>query len=64
MSSRVSLSFWAFLFGGVVVYGLISTGSLELVLLSRASLTEKIVFTVIGILPVIRWFVVFLKTPE
>ena len=54
MSSRVSLSFWAFLFGGVVVYGLISTGSLELVLLSRASLTEKIVFTVIGILPVIR----------
>ena len=64
MSSRVSLSFWAFLFGGVAVYGLISTGSLELVLLNRASLTEKIVFTVIGILPVIRWFVVFLKTPE
>ncbi len=63
MSSRVSLSFWAFLFGGVVVYGLISTGSLVLVLLDRASLTEKIVFTVIGILPVIRWFVVFLKTP-
>ena len=63
MSSRVSLSIWAFLFGGVVVYGLISTGSLELVLLDRASLTEKIVFSVIGILPVIRWFVVFLKTP-
>ncbi len=30
MSSRVSLSIWAFLFGGVVVYGLISTGALEL----------------------------------
>ncbi len=63
MGSRVSLSIWAFLFGGVVVYGLISTGNLELVLLGRASLIEKIVFMGIGILPVIAWFVVFFKEP-
>ena len=63
MSSRVSLSIWAFLFGGVVVYGLISTGALELVLLGHASLFERIVFTVIGGLPVIGWFVVFFRTP-
>ena len=63
MSSRVSLSTWAFLFGGVVVYGLISTGTLELVSLGHASLFEKIVFMVIGVLPVIGWFVVFFKEP-
>ncbi len=63
MSSRVSLSIWAFLFGGVVVYGLISTGALELVSLGRASLFERIVFTVIGVLPVIAWFAVFFRTP-
>ena len=63
MSSRVSLSIWAFLFGGVVVYGLISTGTLELVLLGRASLFEKIVFMGIGVLPVIAWFVVFFRAP-
>ncbi len=63
MSSRLSLSMWAFLFGGVVVYSLISTGTLELVLLDRASLFEKIVFMVIGVLPVIAWFVVFFKEP-
>ena len=64
MGSRVSLSIWAFLFGGVVVFGLISTGALELVLLGHASLFERIVFTVIGGLPVIGWFVVFFKEPE
>ncbi len=63
MSSRVSLSMWAFLFGGVVVYGLISTGTLELVLLGRASLIEKIVFMGIGVLPVIAWFAVFFREP-
>ncbi len=63
MSSRLSLSIWAFLFGGVVVYGLISTGTLELVSLGRASLIEKIVFMVIGVLPVIGWFVTFFKEP-
>ncbi len=63
MSSRVLLSIWAFLFGGVVVYSLISSGVLEVVLLDRASLFEKIVFVVIGILPVIAWFAVFLREP-
>ena len=63
MSSRVSLSTRAFLFGGVVVYGLISTGTLELVSLGHASLIEKIVFMVIGVLPVIGWFAVFFKAP-
>ncbi len=64
MSSRVSLSTWAFLFGGVVVYGLISTGALELVSLRHASLLEKIVFMVFGVLPVIGWFAVFIRTSE
>ncbi len=63
MSSRLSLSIWAFLFGGVVVYGLISTGTLELVLLGRASLIEKIVFMGIGVLPVIGWVGIFFKEP-
>ncbi len=63
MSSRVSLSMWAFLFGGFVVYGLISTGTLEFVSLGHTSLFEKIVFTVIGGLPVVAWFVVFFRVP-
>ncbi len=63
MSSRVSLSMWAFLFGGVVVYGLISTGNLELVSLRHASLFEKFAFVVIGGLPVIAWFATFFREP-
>ena len=62
MSSRVWLSIWAFLFGGVVVFGLISTGTLEPLSLGRASLFDQIVFMVIAGLPVIAWFVVFFKT--
>ncbi len=62
MSSRVLLSIWAFLFGGVVVFGLISTGTLEPVSLGRASQFEKIVFTVIAGLPFIAWFAVFFRT--
>ncbi len=63
MSSRVLLSIWAFLVGGVVVFGLISTGILEPVSLGRASMFEKIVFMLIGGLPLIAWFAVFLRTP-
>ncbi len=63
MSSRILLSIWAFLFGGVVVFGLISIGTLEPVSLGRASLFEKIVFVVIAGLPVIAWFAVFFRTP-
>ncbi len=63
MSSRVWLSIWAFLFGGVVVFGLISTGTLEPLSLGRASLFDQIVFMVIGVLPVIAWFAIFFKTP-
>ncbi len=63
MSSRVLLSIWAFLFGGVVVFGLISIGTLEPVSLGRAPLFEEIVFVVIAGLPVIAWFAVFLRTP-
>ena len=62
MSSRVLLSIWAFLFGGVVVFGLISIGPLEPVSLGRASLFEEIVFVVIAGLPVIAWFAVFSRT--
>ncbi len=63
MSSRVSLSMWAFLFGGVVVYGLISTGALEVVSLRHASLFEKIVYMGTGVLPLIGWFAVFFRAP-
>ena len=63
MSSRVLLSIWAFLFGGVVVFGLISIGTLEPVSLGRAPLFEEIVFVVIAGLPVIAWFAVFFRTP-
>jgi len=64
MSSRVFLSIWAFLFGGVVVYGLISTGTLEPVSFGRASLFDQIVFVVIAGLPLIAWCVVFFRTPD
>ncbi len=63
MSSRVLLSIWAFLVGGVVVFGLISTGTLEPVSLGRASLLDQIVFVVIASLPLIAWFAVFLRAP-
>ncbi len=63
MSSRVLLSIYAFLLGGVVVYGLISTGILEPVSLGRASMFDQIVFVVIAGLPLIAWFAVFLRTP-
>ncbi len=63
MSSRVLLSIWAFVFGGVVVFALISTGILELVSLGRLSLFEKIVFMVIAGLPLIGWFATFFRTP-
>ncbi len=64
MSSRVLLSIYAFLLGGVVVYGLISTGILEPVSLRRASLFEEIVFVVIASLPVLGWFATFFRAPE
>ncbi len=64
MSSRVLLSICAFLFGGVVVFGLISTGTLEPVSLGRASLFDQIVFVVIAGLPLITWCVVFFRTPD
>ena len=63
MSSRVLLSIWAFLFGAVVVYGLVSTGTLELVLLRHASQFEKFVFVVLGGVPFIAWFAVFFRAP-
>ncbi len=64
MSSRVLLSIWAFLVGGVGVFGLISTGTLEPLSLGRASLLEEIAFLAIASLPVIGWFAVFFRTPE
>ncbi len=63
MSSRILLSVWACLFGGVVVFGLISVGILEPVSLRRISLLEEIAFLAIAGLPVIAWFVVFFRTP-
>ncbi len=64
MSSRVLLSIWAFLVGGVVVFGLISAEVLEPVSLGRTSLFEEIVFVVFVGLPVIAWFAVFFRTPD
>ncbi len=62
MSSRILLSVWACLFGGVVVFGLISIGILEPVSLRRISLVEEIAFLAIACLPVIAWCVVFFRT--
>lgn len=63
MSSRILLSIWACLFGGIVVFALMSAGILEPLSLGRISLFEEIVFLVIAGLPVIAWFVVFFRTP-
>ncbi len=63
MSSRVLLSIWAFLLGGVVVFGLISIGTLEPVSLGRASLFEEIGFVVMAGLPVMAWFATFFRKP-
>ncbi len=63
MSSRVLLSIYAFFFGGVVVFGLISTGVLEPVSLGRASVFDQIVFVVIASVPTIAWFAVFFRKP-
>ncbi len=64
MNSRVLLSICAFLFGGVVVFGLISTGILEPASFGGAFHFEEIVFVAIAGLPLIAWFAVFLRTPE
>ncbi len=63
MSSRVLLSIWAFLVGGLVVFGLISTGTLEPFSLGRASVFDQIVFVVLASVPLIAWCVVFFRTP-
>ncbi len=63
MSSRVLLSIWAFLFGGVAVFGLISTGTLEPVSLGRASLFEQIALVGIAGLPLVAWCAVFFRSP-
>ncbi len=63
MSSRILLSIWACLFGGVVVFALMSLGIVEPLSLGRASWFEEIVFLIIAGLPVIAWCVVFFRTP-
>ena len=63
MSSRILLSIWACLFGGVLVFALMSVGLLEPLSLGRVSRFEEIVFLVIAGLPVIAWCVVFFRTP-
>ncbi len=63
MSSRILLSVWACLFGGLVVFALMSVGILEPLSLGRASRFEEIVFLVIAGLPVIAWVVVFFRSP-
>ena len=63
MSSRLLLSVWACLFGGVMVFALMSVGVLEPLSLGRASRFEEIVFLFIAGLPMIAWCVVFFRTP-
>ncbi|MFQ5619155.1 MAG: hypothetical protein ACE5FR_09295 [Rhodospirillales bacterium] len=63
MSSRILLSIWACLFGGVVVFALMSVGMLEPLSLGRISQFEQIVFLIIAGLPLIAWFIVFFRTP-
>ncbi|MCH7956791.1 MAG: hypothetical protein IIB63_04490 [Proteobacteria bacterium] len=63
MSSRILLSVWACLFGGLLVFALISVGVLEPLSLRRVSQFEEIVFLIIAGLPVIAWCVVFFRSP-
>ncbi len=63
MSSRILLSIWACLFGGLLVFALMSLGILEPLSLGRASQFEEIVYLIIAGLPVIAWCVVFFRTP-
>ena len=63
MSSRILLSVWACLFGGVLTFALLSVGILEPLSLSRVSQFEEIVFLIIAGLPVIAWCVVFFRSP-
>ncbi len=63
MSSRILLSIWACLFGGVVVFALMSVGILEPLSLGRVSRFEGIGFLIIAGLPVIAWCVVVFRTP-
>ena len=63
MSSRILLSIWACLFGGLLVFALMSLGILEPLSLGRVSRFEEIVFLIIAGLPVIAWCVVFFRSP-
>ena len=63
MSSRILLSVWACLFGGLLVFVLMSAGILEPLSLGWASRFEESVFMVIAGLPVIAWCVVFFRSP-
>ncbi len=63
MSSRILLSVWAFLFGGVAVFALMSVGILEPLPLGGVSRFEEIAFLALAGMPVIAWCVVFFRTP-
>ena len=63
MSSRILLSIWACLFGGLLVFALMSLGILEPLSLGRVSRFEEIVYLIIAGLPVIAWCVVFFRSP-
>ena len=63
MSSRILLSVWACLFGGLLVFVLMSAGILEPLSLGRVSRFDEIVFLIIAGLPVIAWCVVFFRSP-
>ncbi len=63
MSSRILLSFWACLFGGDLVFALMTDGILEPLSLGRVSRFDEIVFLIIAGLPVIAWCVVFFRSP-
>ena len=63
MSSRILLSVWACLFGGLLVFALMSTGILEPLSFGRVFQFEEIVFLIIAGLPVIAWCVLFFRSP-
>ncbi len=63
VSSRILLSIWACLFGGILVFALMSIGILESLSFGRVSRFDEIVFLISAGLPVIAWFVVFFRTP-
>lgn len=59
MSSRLSLSLYAFVIGAYFAYALLAADALPLYSLNALSLGELVLFACIGLAPLLRWLFVF-----